>query len=376
MKFYKYSLTLQIKDQQNNSMSEAQGTKKMSNLINTGIWVVLGFFILMMQPLTWGIKIPMVFMIKQFIIFLCLIALYFINAKYVVPKTLLRNKSGLFVIWILAVLGVLLVISELLSDYLHVFEAMVKAFSNAGPNRPRRGKGIDWFGAMSTMLALGISTTVAAFTRWQSDALLRQELEKENVKSELSFLKAQINPHFFFNTLNNIYSLSYIDVPASQDALLKLSRMMRYLLYETQNDTTLLSKEISFVRDYIELMKLRMQESTEIIFKEPARQHDVEISPMILLPYIENAFKHGISASSNNWILIEITFENDNVHMKVQNKIFRNKNTDHNFQERSGIGLQNTARRLNLLYPDKFKLDIDENETDNTYTVNLNLDLK
>ena len=275
-------------------MSTNQGNKKMSNLINTGIWVVLGFFIIMIQPLTWGVKIPMVFIIKQTIHFVLMIVLYYFNAKYIVPKTLLRNKTGLFVFWIVSALAVALVVSELLNETLHVFDAMAKVFGHDIKDKARRPKGLDWFVTMSTMLTLGISTTVAAFTRWQSDALLRQELEKENIKSELSFLKAQINPHFFFNTLNNIYSLSFIDVPASQDALLKLSRMMRYLLYETQNDTTLLSKEISFVRDYIELMKLRMQESTEIIFNEPTQYHDIEIAPMILLPYIENAFKHGI----------------------------------------------------------------------------------
>lgn len=357
-------------------MSTTQGNKKMSNLINTGIWVVLGFFIIMIQPLTWGIKIPVVFLIKQVIHFILMIVLYYCNAKYVVPKTLFRNKTGLFVIWIVAVLATVLAVSELLNDSLHVMDAMAKAFGHIMQDRLRRPRGLDWFVTMSTMLTLGISTTVAAFTRWQSDALLRQELEKENVKSELSFLKAQINPHFFFNTLNNIYSLSYIDVPASQDALLKLSRMMRYLLYETQNDTTLLSKEISFVRDYIELMKLRMQESTEIIYHEPVHYQDIEIAPMILLPYIENAFKHGIGAGNNNWIEIDIQFENGMMHLKVRNKIFKNKNGDQNFQEHSGIGLQNTLRRLNLLYPDKFKLAINENESENTYTIDLNLNLK
>lgn len=354
----------------------ALGNKKMNVMINAGIWLLLGVFIILVQPMTWGVKVPAVFIIKQTIHFLMLISIYYFNAHYVVPRTLLKNRVGLFVVWLISILALILMLNDFIESYLHVFEAMVKALGKVHEGAPHKPRNIDWFIAMSTLLTLGISTTVASFTRWQRDALLRQELEKEKVKSELSFLKAQINPHFFFNTLNNIYSLSFIDVPGSQDALLKLSRMMRYLLYETQNDTTLLSKEVSFVRDYIQLMKLRMQESTQIIFHEPENYTDVAIAPMILLPYIENAFKHGISATGDNWISIDILFDNNTLHLMVRNKIYRNNNSEKNFQESSGIGLQNTSRRLALLYPGKFNLDIKEEEPDSIYSVQLKLELK
>src|SRR5690606_41040104 len=113
---------------------------------------------------------------------------------------------------------------------------------------------------------------------------------KAKIGSELSFLKAQINPHFFFNTLNNIYALTYVDVETSRSALHKLSRMMRYLLYDTQAGITPLSQELSFVKDYIELMKLRLNETTKVVFKEPDLKENIQIPPMLFLPYIENAF--------------------------------------------------------------------------------------
>lgn len=347
-------------------------TKRFNALISTGIWIVLGLLLLIFQPLSWGVKIPEVFLIKQAIQFVLMVVSYYINARIIVPRTLFRNRPWPFVLWILAVTCLALFISEQVSTHLHISEAMAQAMGRALPKKPR---GLDMFIAMSTLLALGVSTSVASFGRWQRDALLREELEKEKVTSELSFLKAQINPHFFFNTLNNIYALSFMDVPASQDALLKLSRMMRYLLYETRNDMTMLSKEMSFIGDYIQLMKLRMQETTKLIYREPAAYQDVQIAPMLLLPYIENAFKHGVSAMGDNAMLIDIQYADKQLLMTVENRIHRKNTIDQALQESSGIGLQNTRRRLELLYPGKHELHISDGVEQDKYQVTLKLDL-
>lgn len=350
------------------------GTHKRINiLVTTGVWILLGFIMLLVQPLTWGVRIPAVFFVKQLGHFVLMISIYYLNARLVAPRTLFRNKIWLFVLWVITATCFSITINELLSSLLHVFDAMVKAIGHLPPKR--KSWGIDFFAIMSTLMTLGVSTSVAAFSRWQRDALLREELEKEKVRSELSFLKAQINPHFFFNTLNNIYSLSFIDVPASQDALHKLSRMMRYLLYETQNDTTLLSKELAFVRDYIQLMKLRMQASTRISYLEPQQYEDIQVAPMLLLPYIENAFKHGISATGRNDIHMEISVAGRQLTMKVENVIHRSNHIEQALQEGSGIGLQNTLRRLELLYPGKFSLDIREGAAGELYSVVLKIDL-
>jgi two-component system LytT family sensor kinase len=353
-------------------MSTPFSAKKISTLIGAGIWIILGVLILWVQPMAWGIKIPPAFFGKQLVHFVLLICLYYFNARIVVPRILFGNKSWIFILWIVAATAAALLLSELMNSVLHIHEAIAKASGHAFPKRPR---GIDMFALMSTLLSLGVSTAVAAFDRWQQDALLRQELEKEKVKSELSFLKAQINPHFFFNTLNNIYSLSFIDVPASQDALHKLSRMMRYLLYETQYDTTLLSKEISFIKDYIQLMKLRLQEDTKISFTEPGTHTDMQIAPMVLLPYIENAFKHGISANGENEINVNITFSNNQLSMFVSNRVHRKNHIEQQLQEYSGIGLQNTLRRLDLIYPGKHELKINDEGAGGIYSVQLKIEL-
>jgi sensor histidine kinase YesM len=149
--------------------------------------------------------------------------------------------------------------------------------------------------------------------------------------------------------------------------------MMRYLLYETQQDTSLLSQEVSFVKDYIELMKIRMQRSSNVIFQEPVTDKEYSIAPMLLLPFIENAFKHGVDATQTAEIRVELHVQKGILTLKTFNRIFQDKNSIS--MESGGIGLANTQRRLNLLYPEKHTLTIDENKTDNTYQVLLSINL-
>jgi sensor histidine kinase YesM len=254
---------------------------------------------------------------------------------------------------------------------LHVSQQMEKVM---GWRKPPGRKGfLDGFLLMTVLLVLGISTSLAVIQRWQRDALLREDMEKQQIRSELSFLKAQINPHFFFNTLNNIYALSFTDVALSRDALLKLSRMMRYLLYETQSDKAVLNNEISFLKDYIELMKLRLHGSTEVIFHEPKLLKDYMIAPMMLLPFIENAFKHGISAFQQTSIFVEIEVENDVLQLRVQNNVFHEKNAL--AMDSGGIGLSNTRRRLDLLYSGKHQLRIEDNKAENNFYIELQIDM-
>jgi len=333
-------------------------------------WALLGFVLMFYQPLSWGVSLPASFWIKQTLNFLILAGLFYLNALYIVPQFLLKNKITAFVLCISGMVMLLLFTSKFVDAQLHVHDQMDAIMRGPGP-RPRGF--IDGILLMTSLLVLGISTTLAVIQRWQTDAHIRESVEKQNITSELAFLKAQINPHFFFNTLNNIYALSYTDVPVSRDAILKLSRMMRYLLYETQHDTSLLSQEISFIKDYIELMKLRMQTSSNVVFHEPNPDKTYSIAPMLLLPFIENAFKHGIDALQNAEIKIELSADQGMLRLEIQNQIFKEKNTSN--MENGGIGLTNTRRRLNLLYPDKHRLVIEENKIDKTYQVTLTINL-
>ena len=229
------------------------------------------------------------------------------------------------------------------------------------------------FTIIITALVIGISTTITAIQKWQKDNQERKELEKDKVTSELSFLKAQINPHFFFNTLNNIYVLTEVDPEVAGEAIHQLSKMMRYLLYDTQQGDTMLSQEIAFVKNYISLMKLRLTDVVKINIDIPANLQDMPLAPMIFLPFVENAFKHGVSATQQSHIDIIILQKDKVLDLTVKNSIMKDNSVS--LDTNSGIGLVNTRRRLDLLYPGKYKLDISELNAGNEYTVHLVLDL-
>ena len=142
---------------------------------------------------------------------------------------------------------------------------------------------------------------------------LQKEIEKEKLNSELAFLKNQISPHFFFNTLNNIYSLIGINTEDSQKAVLKLSKLMRYLLYESEHGNTMLSHEIDFMNNYIDLMKLRMSDRVSLNVHFPEEYDDRIIHPLLFIPFVENSFKHGISYREKSFIDISMTAEADSI---------------------------------------------------------------
>lgn len=269
---------------------------------------------------------------------------------------------------------ILAVIMEQVQLGLKHREQMDKAWQAAhDEKRPKKSRDkLDYFALLTALLVIGASTSVAAVQNFQKDKQYQQDLEQEKINSELSFLKAQINPHFFFNTLNNIYALTVIDVQAAQEALHKLSRLMRYVLYETQNETVLLSQEIAFAQDYIQLMQLRLTDKVTVKLSPPVPMHDVAIAPMLILPFIENAFKHGISAVEKSQIEIVIRQEVNKIYIDVRNTLFTDKRTV--LDESNGIGLNNTQRRLDLLYPGKYVLEVNENKQAGEFEVHLELE--
>ncbi len=192
--------------------------------------------------------------------------------------------------------------------------------------------------------------------KWQ------KELEKEKLNSELAFLKNQISPHFFFNTLNNIYSLISINQEDSQKAILKLSKLMRYLLYESEQGNTKLSNEIEFMNNYIDLMKLRMSEKINLAISFPENYEDKSIPPLLFIPFIENAFKHGISYREKSFIDISMTTKQDSISFRCVNSIAKSR--EDSDSGHSGIGLENVSKRLNLLFPGKHELKINKMDTE------------
>jgi hypothetical protein len=199
---------------------------------------------------------------------------------------------------------------------------------------------------------------------------VQKEMEKEKLNSELAFLKNQISPHFFFNTLNNIYSLAGINPADSQNAILKLSKLMRYLLYESDKGTATLADEIDFMNNYIDLMKLRMTDKVMLEISFPEKNTNISIPPLLFIPFIENAFKHGISYREKSFIKINMSVADKEITFSCNNSISNGKEETGNH---SGIGLENVSKRLNLLFPGRHDLKIRRSEK--TYEVFLDIKL-
>jgi sensor histidine kinase YesM len=190
----------------------------------------------------------------------------------------------------------------------------------------------------------------------------QKELEKEKLNSELAFLKSQISPHFFFNTLNNIYSLIGINTDDARDSVLKLSKLMRYLLYDSEQGLSQLSSEIDFMNNYIDLMRLRMSEKVKLHVNFPSQYENAAIPPLLFIPFIENAFKHGISYREKSFIDIGLEVGKEWITFTCRNSIV--KPVEEMVKGQSGIGLDNVRKRLALLFPGRHELSIDrENET-------------
>jgi two-component system LytT family sensor kinase len=229
-----------------------------------------------------------------------------------------------------------------------------------GVRYPFRGGHIVSYAGSSlflTFFALGLR----ALERQSKIEKMKEETEREKLNSELAFLKNQVSPHFFFNTLNNIYSLIGINADDSQKAVLKLSKLMRYLLYESEHGNTKLSQEIDFMKNYIDLMKLRMNEKVVLTVSFPEEYEDISMPPLLFIPFIENAFKHGISYREKSFIDISLLAVKDSLTFRCINSIV--KKNGNGETEHSGIGLENVSKRLSLLYPGRHDLKINRSES-------------
>lgn len=208
---------------------------------------------------------------------------------------------------------------------------------------------------------------LSSFFLYQS--IKKKEMERAMAKADLLNLRYQLQPHFLFNTLNSIYSLILIKSNDAAEGILKLSNVMRYIVEESENDHVLLSKELFYIKDYIALQLIRTDNSLDFTYTENGVNDTVKIVPMILLNFIENAFKYGVNAEENSKISIDLNLVDDQLNFKVFNNIVNHSAAD----ESTKVGMKNTTERLEKLYPGKFTLNIDEDKK--SYFVELNLDL-
>ncbi len=217
-------------------------------------------------------------------------------------------------------------------------------------------------------LSVGIKLTEF----WFNEQQRKQAVVKEKVETELKLLKSQIHPHFLFNTLNNIYALTLQKSDQAPDAIIKLSELLDYLIYQGENEQVPLQKEIELIDHYMDLEKLRYGNRLEATFEKTGDPDKVMIAPVLFLPFVENAFKHGISQSRNKvWLKIHLE-------ISIMSIIFHIENSKPSAQlkdgPQGGIGLENLKRRLEILYKDKYSLEIHDKE--NIYSVILKLTLR
>jgi two-component system, LytTR family, sensor kinase len=192
---------------------------------------------------------------------------------------------------------------------------------------------------------------------WYTNQKAQQVLTQEKLQAELKFLKTQIHPHFLFNTLNNLYALTLKKSDKAPETVLKLSELINYMLYECKSDEVPLSKEVKFIRNYADIEKMRYGDKLDIDLRVSGDVADQKIAPLIILPFVENCFKHGASEDlQQSWVKVTIDSHPDHVVIKVENSKAGDNGNGHNRNE--GIGIQNVKRRLDLLYPGRHELKI------------------
>ena len=203
------------------------------------------------------------------------------------------------------------------------------------------------------ILMFAANLGIKNYIRSRDDRKRLVELEKRNLEQQLEYLRYQINPHFFMNTLNNIHALVEFDPVKAQEMIVELSKMMRFVLYEGNKQSVPLSRELDFIRHYVTLMKLRYTDKVSIKLDLPNETPERQIPPLILVTIIENAFKHGVSYKQESFIEVKVTVENETMHFSCHNS-----KADHPNEEKGGVGLANVRKRLDLIYGERYRLCI------------------
>lgn len=308
--------------------------------------------------------------------FLLLIFFYF-NYLVFIPKLYFNKRYVLYALSLAATLILINIIPELLvklfnysgpdmgrefGEHMHREANGFREGFEHGPGPRRRHGPIEFMFLKNAFQFLFVAIVGLII---QTNRRLKV-IEQNRVDTELSYLKSQINPHFLFNTLNSIYSLAIIGSNNTADAVVKLSNMMRYVLNDASREWVSLEQEVNYIKNYIELQKLRFDNSVKINFEVIGELENKMIAPLLFIPFIENAFKYGVNAEQNSDINIEINIKQKFVQLNVRNNIVDYTQTS---MDSHGIGIENTKSRLQILYPEKHILAIDNNE--GVYEVNL-----
>lgn len=288
--------------------------------------------------------------------------LVYFNLYYLIPQYLKHKKLSKHLIWLLLISGLLTPI-----------KTMVMLMISPDKDIDALYLKNQYFIFLSTFFVGASSSIYYILSDWLNSQKEKQELANKTLQSELKFLKSQINPHFLFNTLNSLYALTLKKSDLAPEIVLKLSEMMRYMLYECNEKLVPLDKEINYIINYLELEKIRHGKKIDIQFQQTGEVTNQKIAPLLFIPFIENCFKHGVSHQLNEaYVKIQIDVNGDEVSGTIENS----KQTvmpGQPLKKSGGIGLINVRRRLDLLYFGAYKLKVEDSP--NMYKVKLELKL-
>lgn len=295
------------------------------------------------------------------------VLIFYTNYFVFIERFLFTKKTILFLVSNAILIAFFILINNQIKEYFfqHIFIHKDKQ----GQFKPSRNLFI-YIDILFFTVPLVFSVALKTTERWIKTEGERKEAMTIKLESELQHLKYQLQPHFFFNSLNNIYSLVDVSPEQAKQTIHSLSKLMRYLLYQTNNDKVSLGNEIRFITNYIELMKLRFTENTKIEYDFPVLKTDLQVAPLLFISLIENAFKHGVSASQETEIIFKMSADGNRISFSIKNHNFPKTDSD---KSGSGIGLQNMKKRLQLLYPGKHQFFTAVN--DGFFIVNLVLEI-
>ena len=288
--------------------------------------------------------------------------IFIVNNFLLAPRLLLKNRYWLYSILLLAVLFLIFGSIEILD---------IRYWQTNDVLRDKASfTDLEWYwNVLLGVFMAGANSMIKLYYRSLDTDRRMQELEKQNIESQMEYLKYQINPHFLMNTLNNIHAMIDFDCEMAKQCVMELSHMLRHLLYDSSESSTTLDKEVEFLNCYIKLMRIRYIDEVDIQISTPdiMQCRKIKLPPLLLIVLVENAFKHGISYDETSFIRINILADNNELSCVVANS--RHQGTAQS-TERSGIGLNNITKRLELLFGNNYSLSIDDNDS-KVYVVEL-----
>ena len=305
--------------------------------------------------------------------YLFFLVIFYLNYCLFIDRLLFRHKTTWFVVCNVLLLSLLCFVLQYIHDTFRpqTLPFIVEGVSMPPYHPPRMGKILN--DLLFMVMFVGLSMALKIFLRTRQVEIRNRELEQQRKDAELKNLKHQLNPHFIFNTLNNIYALIAINGEKAQQVVLELSNLLRYVLYENKETFVPVEREIDFIKDYIALMSIRQGKDTHIdVSVNVELCRDRLIAPLIFIPLVENAFKHGVSPIGESFIRVKIVSPDaQSISCTVENSCYPKGESD---CSGSGIGLENMKRQLSLLYPHRHKLNIIKTEA--MYSVSLDINLE